>query len=92
MGIDDLRAGLLVGPKYFAHILRVELSRKLRRTHQVAEHDGQLPTFGGRLSHRLKRASGRLDGRRRVIELRYRAKDPSSMAKRGDPHLPEVIV
>src|SRR6516165_8756607 len=35
----------LIGPYHIAPVFRVELRGQLRRLHQVAEHDGELPSF-----------------------------------------------
>jgi len=44
--IDNLATGFLVRAYHLAQILWIQLLRQLSRTHQVAEHHGQLPALG----------------------------------------------
>ena len=43
---DHVGAGALVGAHHLAQFLGIETGRKLRRAHQIAEHDGELPALG----------------------------------------------
>ena len=46
VAFDDLPASRLIRRHQLAQILRVELLRKRRRPHQIAEHHGQLAAIG----------------------------------------------
>jgi hypothetical protein len=46
IGRDQIRAALVIGADDPAHVLRIELRRKRGRADEIAEHDGQLATFG----------------------------------------------
>src|SRR4029079_4054627 len=43
---NDARAGVLIGSNNVAQVLRIKLFCKARRFTQIADHEGQLPTFG----------------------------------------------
>jgi hypothetical protein len=43
---DDLGAGLLIGAHDLAKVFRVELCRKSRGLHKIAEHNGELASLG----------------------------------------------
>ena len=62
----DACHGLLERRDRLAHFLRIEPFREGRRTDQINEHDGQLPTF--RLTRRRARGL-RLDWRGSLVRL-----------------------
>ena len=56
VGRDQGCAALVICSDDAAHVLRIEPSRHRRRSHEVAEHDGELAAFGsvhGRRRSRL---------------------------------------
>jgi hypothetical protein len=50
--LDSRGAAAMIGADDVAQILGIELSRKGRRADEVAEHHGELPSFGGVLRRR----------------------------------------
>ena len=52
--LDDLSAGLLVGPHHLPEILRVKLCGEGRGVHQITKHHRELTAFGvgGMQDHR----------------------------------------
>ena len=50
---DDFCAYVLVCTNNVSEVLRIELPRQSRRIHYIAEHDGELPSFG--VCHRRDR-------------------------------------
>ena len=93
-------AGLLKRAEDVAHFLGIEPGRKCCRTDEIAEHDGQLSTFGiGGSWGRRRRRDGAWLGRGIAIgngagfglEARDGVEQPTSMADQIDPDIPEVV-
>jgi hypothetical protein len=47
IAFDQARAAFVIGCDDSMHVLGVEPRGKRRRTHEIAEHDGELPALGG---------------------------------------------
>src|SRR5690242_5225596 len=63
-GVDNyLSATQVIGPDNLAHVLRIEPRRKRGGSHQIAEHDSELPTFSGVVRGRRGASRGARRGR-----------------------------
>jgi hypothetical protein len=46
VALDDLGGGFLIGPDHFAEVFRIKFTREISGADEIAEHHGELATFG----------------------------------------------
>jgi hypothetical protein len=81
---NHFRAGSPIGADHLPHIFGIETSRERSRTYQIAEHDGEVASFGIMLKRRFGEQFA-------LIEFGDRAQHFTSMAEQ-DTEPVEVLV